>query len=93
VTDHDQDLRQPAPAWLTADHIDGDAIQFRLAATLEEEDPTAYLDLLVGELRWTLGSFDSDGWAHVSVVNVDTGEEVAGAEAHWSAILRPGVGR
>jgi hypothetical protein len=84
------DLREPAPGWLTPDRIDGDAIQTRLATMLEVERPELFAELLAGALSWTLEPFDGEGWTTVRVIRKATGEDTeAGMQTHWSAVVRP----
>jgi hypothetical protein len=93
MTEND-DLRTPAPAWLTNEHIDQDKVSRLLAEYFEEHDPELFAEMMRGELRWTLGRpvpacFDDEGIVKVTVFRAATGEETTvEALSHWSAIVR-----
>lgn len=80
------DLRSPAPPDLT---VNTDKIGRLLAETIEAESPELFDELMNGGLAWMLDDFDAEGWAHVTVIRRSTGEDVGGAECHWSAVAAP----
>jgi hypothetical protein len=90
---NNDDLRQPAPAWLTEQHIDWDKISRLLAEYFEVNDPELFAELMRGELGWRLEQpFDDEGMATVTVFREATGEDTtAGAQCHWSAVVRGGA--
>lgn len=54
------------------------------------EDPGWLSDLEHNRLAWSLAGWDADGWADVTVMHKVTGQVVATARVHRSALERTG---
>jgi hypothetical protein len=79
-------LAEPVPAGFDAERdVDLNKVEHLI---FSDAPPEVRAAIRTGELRWGLSGFDGQGWGWVSVFRADTGEEVAGARCHWSAIVR-----
>jgi len=87
---NDDNLTAPAPADV-ADRIDGDLVTEGLASMIEHRDPELFAELMAERLSWSLEGWDANGMGAVEVVRNATGERVAGALVHWSALVRADV--
>jgi hypothetical protein len=93
MTNNDNiDLRTQAPEWLTAADIDQVKISAAMAEVLKEGDPELFAEAGRGELVGWFDAFDGEGWTTLRIHRRATGEDTgAGAQVHWSAIVRGDV--
>ena len=89
MTEND-DLREPAPAWLTIDHIELELLANTLGIEIEKNAPELTDELFADQLKWILDldDLDDEGWMTIPVIRKSTGEEVFAAQCHWTALTR-----